>query len=238
VGEGGTDSRGHSGIASPDLLLENLHVDNRSRATGFVGKSSEVQWLRTLFCVEHVEDNREEAYISGPRASFETSANSQQVSALTFYLDHEHVDLGYEVAAYDLPPRETAERLLVVYMNTVHDSFPILPKQEFEDECRRFFQASGHARPMLVGPKWRAILNLVFAIGDRHLDVMQEEWRMDEYDHLVYQARARNLAWNEATISQHPDLHQIQVAGLLAFYLLSVGQVSRYVMLNEPMCNN
>jgi hypothetical protein len=44
---------------------------------------------------------------------------------------------------------------------------------------------------------------------------------------LIYQARARKFGWNEKTLSQHPDLPQIQVAGLLAFYYLSTGQVSR-----------
>lgn len=41
-----------------DLLDENLHENDRSRATGFVGQSSDVQWLRSLLLLERMEGNR------------------------------------------------------------------------------------------------------------------------------------------------------------------------------------
>jgi hypothetical protein len=52
-------------------------------------------------------------------------------------------------------------------------------------------------------------------------------WRADARDHFIYQARARTFGLNQQTIAHHPDVPQIQGLGLLAFYWLSVGQVSR-----------
>ncbi|KAF2678676.1 hypothetical protein K458DRAFT_394724 [Lentithecium fluviatile CBS 122367] len=221
MANGTADFQSHLEVDSLDLD-ENLHENERSRATGFVGKNAEVQWLRTLLLQER---QKEDPGIASSSISLWT--NSEQVSLVTFYLDTENVDLDYEVDAYELPPPETAERLLVLYMEKVHDSFPILPKKLFEDQFLRYFQGMARGAAPRLNPKWQAILNLVFAIGARYSHLSKEEWRADERDHLIYQARARRFAWNDATLSQHPDLPQIQVAGLLAFYYLSAGQVSR-----------
>jgi hypothetical protein len=210
-------------VDSQDLLDENLHENDRSRATGFVGKNSEVQWLRTLLHGERLDDSS----VLGRRASFAPSINSDQVSLVTFYLDTDNVDLDFEVEAYELPTPETAAQLLAVYMDKVHDSFPILPKKLFEDQFRSFFQGVEHGRAPRLNPRWQAVLNLVFAISARYSHLVKADWEQDERDHLIYQARARKFGWNEKTLSQHPDLPQIQVAGLLAFYYLSTGQVSR-----------
>jgi len=210
-------------VDSQDLLDEDLHESDRSRATGFVGKNSEVQWLRTLLHQERLDDGP----LRDRRASFASSTNSDQVSLVTFYLDTENVDLDFEVDAYELPTTETAGKLLATYMEKVHDSFPILPKKLFEDQFQKYFHGVERGVAARLNPKWQAILNLVFAIGARYSHLVKADWAQDERDHLIYQARARKFAWNERTLSRHPDLPQIQVAGMLAFYYLSTGQVSR-----------
>ena len=188
-----------------------------------MGKNSEVQWLRTLLYPERLHDGS----MHGLRASSATSRDSDQVSLVTFYLDADNTDLDSVVDAHELPTSKTAQRLLATYMENVHDSFPILPKKLFEDQVRKYFEGEKKGVAPRLNLKWQAILNLVFAIGARYSYLVKAEWAAEERDDRIYQARARKCAWDEATLSQHPDLLQIQVAGLLAFYYLSTGQVSR-----------
>lgn len=215
---------------SMDLLDEDLLKDDRVRATGFVGKNSELQWLRTIML--QLERNDESPNVSDRRGSSYGVENIEQVSTFNFYLNSESVDLDFVIDPYELPTPETAERLLKCYMATVHASFPILPRKMFEEEFRKYFRAMRVGTAPRLSPKWQAIMNLVFAIGAKHSHLVKARWRADEGDHLIYQARARVFGLNEFALTNHPDVPQIQVVGLLAFYYLSVGQISRQVFIS------
>ncbi|KAF2712112.1 hypothetical protein K504DRAFT_531255 [Pleomassaria siparia CBS 279.74] len=212
---------------SLDLLDEDLLKDERARATGFVGKSSELQWLRSIML--QLERDSE---TSDQVPSSYGMQNIEQVSAFNFYLNRDAVDFDIAIDPRILPTPETAECLLESYMSTVHDSFPILPRKQFESEFRKYFQAVRTGNAPHLSSKWQAILNLVFAIGAKHSHLVKAKWRADEADHLVYQARARGFGLNEYTLTSHPDVPQIQVSGMLAFYYLSVGQISRQVLIS------
>jgi hypothetical protein len=121
-----------------------------------------------------------------------------------------------------MPPRNVADKLFEDYLDTIHPVFPILGRTLFSAQYRNFFDNS--ARP---GDKWLAILNLIFAIASYHAHLMHAPWRGDERDHLVYLARARALSMNSDTLFTHPDLQQVQVEALMAFYLLSTDQINR-----------
>jgi hypothetical protein len=155
------------------------------------------------------------------------SLNPVDKNLHSFWTDSKDVDIDFFVNPYDLPQLEVAERLLGCYMSKVHNSFPILPRKTFEDQFRKCFTALANGNAPHLSPKWQAILNLVFAIGAKYSHVSKANWRADERDHLIYQARARAFAMNDATITGHSDVPQIQSLGLLAFYWLSVGQASR-----------
>lgn len=203
-----------------------MHEDDQARATGFVGKSSEVQWLRAVAAAQAERTDEETAGTSARRRG-SCAPGNEQVSSFSFWADGEHVDMNLFVDAYDLPQLEIAERLLQCYMLKVHDSFPILPRKPFEDQFRVYFRALQNGIAPRLSPKWQAILNLVFAIGAKYSHLVQASWQADERDHLIYQARARTFGLNETTITSHSDIPQIQSLGLLAFYWLTVGQVSR-----------
>jgi hypothetical protein len=68
---------------------------------------------------------------------------------------------------------------------------------------------------------------MIFAIASKHAHLTQAPWRGDERDHLVYLTRARILSMNGDTLFNHPDLQQVQVEGLIAFYLLASDQINR-----------
>lgn len=212
------------------LLDENLHEDDRARATGFVGRNSEAQWLRAV-ALAHLERVDEEPPGQSAQSNASRVPGRDQVNSFSFWADSESVDPDVYIDPYELPQPDTAKRLLQFYMLKVHDSFPILPRKPFEDQFRVYFAAVQNGNAPHLSPKWQAILNLVFAIGAKYSHLVKADWQADKRDHLVYQARARAFSLNESTFTSHADIPQIQSLGLLAFYWLSIGQVSRAWMI-------
>jgi hypothetical protein len=221
--------------ASLDRLDEDLHRDQRARATGFVGKNSEVQWLRTVALAQAEQAAGTMSAMAPPREYPYAATNDQfQVDNFSYWCDGDGVDSieNFSVDPYTLPHSELADRLLGCYMLQVHDSFPILPRKAFQDQFRRHFTSVQNGNTLVVDPTWHAILNLVFAIGAKHSHLVKARWRAHELDHSIYLARARRLGLHESItdISNHSTLTQIRALGLLAFYWLTTGQISRYVV--------
>jgi hypothetical protein len=209
---------------SLDFLDEDLHTNNYLSAVGFIGKSSEIQWLRAAAMAQPERVNEEGRPFIRRRSS---AIGNQRVSSFTFWSDNESVDIDFYVDLYEMPRPEIAERLVSIYMAKVHPTFPILDPDVFGDQLRAYFEAARSGNPSRLSTKWQVISNLVFAIGAKHSHLIKEDWRGDENDHITYQARARAFGLNSDEVFNHPDLSQIQGLGLLSFYWLTVGQVSR-----------
>ncbi|KAJ4358923.1 hypothetical protein N0V95_002629 [Ascochyta clinopodiicola] len=165
-----------------DMLDEDIIHDTGSQATGYIGKSSEVQWLRRLQQeTEHTEQasSRPGSPYGPPGTSLEAVKRRMKAlkqrqqekphistSASTFYLDDEGTEVDYTVEPYKLPTVEVAQRLLDRYMSTVQDVFPILPKQAFTDQVRQYYTSMAQGTPYQVA--WVAIgiaLRHAFALG-------------------------------------------------------------------------
>lgn len=140
---------------------------------------------------------------------------------MNYHLDDLNISTG-SVEPYAVPPRHLAEHYFDNYLRTVHPFFPIINRPLFTAQYKTYFESN--AQP---GDKWLAILNIIFAIGSKHAALIEAPWRGDDKDHLVYLTRARSLSMNGDTIFSHPDLQQVQVEGLIAFYLLSSDQINR-----------
>lgn len=145
-------------------------------------------------------------------------------SASTFYLDGKGIEVDYSVDPYALPNIEVAQRLLDCYMGTVQDVFPILAKDVFTDQVRDYFTAT---TPHRMPEKWLAILNLVFAIGARFSHFTEADWQVNSRDHIIYQSRAHLLNLDKPSLVHLPDLMQVQITALFAFYASTVGNVNR-----------
>lgn len=242
-------SAGVGSTGSLDRIDEDFNRNATTRATGFIGKNSEIAWLRSLKkqtddvpsgCDgdnghgQHNAVNRSSPLPPGESqtpwtASTSAPANSKgdggALSGSTYHCDDLTVFMHDQVDPLELPPKHIAEALFRNYLDTVHTAFPIICKVNFSAQFRIFFE-----RDTNPGAKWRAILNLILAIGAKYSHLVQAEWRGDERDHLLYFTRARLLAMNSDTIFEHPDLQQIQVAGLMAFYFLATNQINRYAL--------
>ncbi|PVH93523.1 hypothetical protein DM02DRAFT_661868 [Periconia macrospinosa] len=232
-----------------DLVDEDLFRSHKSRATGFVGQNSEVQWFRNL------KNKIESAERAGPAnrlpygppgSSSEAAAQRvdashtrQKISQLgsnphvshvsdsSFYLDGEDLEMDVVVNPYELPLPEVAGALFNIYVQTVHTSFPVLPTT-FEVQFYRYNESVKQGRPYQVPKSWQAILNLVLAIGAQYSHLAQTEQHAHEKDHVLYMTRAVRILGLDRMVASTavPTLPLIQATGLLSLYYLTVGQVS------------
>jgi hypothetical protein len=202
-----------------------------------------VQWLRRL----QQESERRRRTSSTPSSSYgpsgDSSENSKQrieafrewqqhkpsipTSSSTFYLDSEGVEVDCNVDPYTLPNIEVAQRLVDRYVSTVQDIFPVLVKVTFKQQVRHYLDAINRGAPYYVPEEWLVRLNLVFAIGSRFSDLTEADWQSNSRDHIIYQSRAHMLNLNEPSLVHQPDLAQVQITALFAFYASTVGNVNR-----------
>jgi hypothetical protein len=247
------DSDGESQVSASvgstgavDRIEEDFNRNEAARATGFIGKNSEITWMQRLKQEVLIgsppreaedEERGEQEFMEKtggaspmfePRKSGETPLQDQDegfsATATSYHLDDLTVAVPESVDPYETPIKDIADNLFSAYLNTVHASFPIIGKATFISQYRKFVGGS----QMKPGNKWLAILNLIFAIAARHSHLVQADYRGDDRDHLVYFTRARMLGVNGETFFNHADLQQIQISGLVAFYLLSTNQINRY----------
>ncbi|CAG7973929.1 unnamed protein product [Penicillium salamii] len=221
-----------SPLDSGDHTEEDFNRDEVSRATGFIGKSSEITWLQKLSKVVNIEceawpatlpnadeDNGLPSPTLTPRPD---TPSDPWVVAFNYYLDDLDIPTADSSDMYGVPSRETATHLLNAYLTSVHPSFPIIGISTFVPQFQVFF-----SQPSLKpGNKWLAILNLIFAIAARFGQLTNADWREEDDDHQSYFSKARALSL-EDQILHHPDLQQLQVEGLTAFYLNALGHINR-----------
>lgn len=224
------DSSPLSSIGSLEAINrvdEDLNRTKQTRATGFQGKSSEISWMQRL-------QREAEQRMRGNPGAADTHEDEDDetkdrfsLHSLNYHLDDLEISVPEPVQLYSMPPRQLADRLFDDYLHSVHPFFPIISKTLFRSQYDAFFDnsQSNTSRP---GNKWLAILNAIFAIAAKHAHLIHAPWRGEENDHLVYLARARLLSMNGEVLFSHPDLQQVQVEGLIAFYLLASDQINRF----------
>lgn len=215
-----------------DHTKEDFNRDETARATGYMGRSSVIAWLQML----SKEVNQEcESWPSNPSdtgddngmpsPSLTPRPDSQSdplVASSNFYLDDLDLPTIEPLDASDIPPRDTATKLLNAYLHSVHPSFPIIGISTFLSQFQVFFNQP----PVKPGKKWLAILNLIFAIGAKYAHITNAEWKCGEDDDLIYFSKARSLSLEDELL-RHPDLQQLQVEGLASLYLLASGHINR-----------
>lgn len=220
--------RSSSSIGSLDAIdrvEEDLNRNENSRATGYMGKNSEVTWMQRLQReAEHRSRGLPGALTSGQSGQSRRQDDDPALHEVNYHLDDLDISAPGPVEVYAIPSRDLAEKLFDDYLRTVHPLFPIINRPLFTAQFRTFFDSN-----VQPGDRWLAILNLIFAISAKHAHLTEAPWRGEERDHLVYLTRARILSMNGDVLFSHPDLQQVQVEGLIAFYLLSSDQINRYV---------
>lgn len=215
-----------------DHTEEDFNRDETARATGFVGRSSEISWLQKLSkevnneCEDWSSSKSNEGDDNGLPSPTLTpipeKPSDPLVASSSYYIDDLDIPMTDHVDTFGVPSRDTATKLLNAYLTTVHPSFPIIGISTFISQFQVFF-----SQPSLKpGSKWLAILNLIFAIASKYGQLTDADWKEGEDDHQVYFSRARSLSL-EGQLLHHADLQQLQVEGLACFYLVASGHINR-----------
>ncbi|KAJ5116625.1 hypothetical protein N7456_000973 [Penicillium angulare] len=126
------------------------------------------------------------------------------------------------VSKYSLPARNAADTLFHDYLSNIHPEFPIINKQLFRTQYLNLWEHSQQP-----GDKWLAILNMMFAIAALHIHCLNPQWNDCNYDHSIYFTKAKLLSMTEADLFGRPDLQQIQIEALCAFYLLATEEFDK-----------
>lgn len=229
-----------------DFVQEDLLRVNEAESAGFMGRNSQAQWLRALEskveqpggepsfsnygppgASSEAFNRRAEALHGRQQKSGYTQANANSATNYYFYLDKANIDV--EIGDPNVvPSASTAQSLFGYYKHAVYSPFKLVD-DEFERQLQFYLNEKDGIVTANVCPKWKAVMNLVFAIGARYSYLVDAEWRADDRDHLVYMWRAIHLLQlqNMRTLVSHPEQRLIQAIGLLALYYLTIGHVSR-----------
>ncbi|EAW10940.1 C6 zinc finger domain protein [Aspergillus clavatus NRRL 1] len=229
-------------LTAIDLLEEDLNRSEKTRATGYFGKNSEVSWMQKL---EGEAEKRGRQIDFDPEMLGDDQQQQQQkqqqqqqksdipIAAMSYHLDDLGIPLMDDVDPYALPPKKLADRFFAAYMEFVHPAFQVVRKSIFVKQYWQFF-----SQPSNPPRRWLAILNMIFALGCRYCRLLNDGAGLndkdedDDYDDgdwndLVYLNRARKLCLDGNVLFEHTDLQQIQVETLVALYLLALGQINR-----------
>ncbi|KAK4866858.1 hypothetical protein LT330_008021 [Penicillium expansum] len=192
---------------------EDLDRNEETRAAGFFGKNSEVNWIRKLESgvgIKSAQDHQQQSL-----------EKQIPISMMDYHLDSLDIPFIEPCDPLAVPPRELADRYFDAYLTNVHPTFSAIRKMTFISQYQKFFNnASTPPR------KWLAILNMIFAIGCRYCRLIDHPQSTGEED-LLYLTRARHLGLHSNVLFEHTDLQQIQLELLVAVYLLCLGQVNR-----------
>ncbi|KAJ6010286.1 hypothetical protein N7522_005302, partial [Penicillium canescens] len=197
-------------VQPTDHTTEDLNRDGDTRATGLVGRPSEIAWLNTL----QTEPNTHSKIAR-------SSGRSGYLPPLStnYFLDNMQI-LVPDLNDYpDRPSKDAATQLVGSYFQNVHASFPFVGKPIFLEQFRCYYANSG-AQP---GRKWMAVLNLIFAIASRHSSLVKKESGAD----MSYFTRAWKLYAGGFAVLDRPSLQQVQIESLISLYLLSLGHINR-----------
>ena len=216
-----------------DMIHEDFNKSAATRATGFLGKNSEVVWMQRLSRLAASASSSDDSDSGSVQRESMRNMKGRVtgVSDSTYHCDDLSIVIADQVDPFELPPKHVADALFQAYLDTVHPVFPIVRKSTIVSQYNTFSKSPA----IDTGNKWRAILNLIYAIAAKYFHLIQAEARGDERDHLIYFTRARMLGFNGDSILAHPELQQVQIAGLMAFYLAAINQVNRSVRLTRPL---
>ncbi|KAL4892873.1 fungal-specific transcription factor domain-containing protein [Aspergillus ambiguus] len=198
-----------------DYTCDDFNSDTAIQAVGYVGEHSETAWMRRL------------KQILAKTGSYLPTDNRPSIASVAYSIDKTNTRVIDNISLSQRPPQNIANQLIDCYFKVVHPSFPIINKRIFLGQYSAFFSTSVNP-----GRRWLAILNLIFAISTkcfRYTQVASDnggESETSETSETAYFSRAWKLSMHNALL-EHPSLQQVQVEGLISFYLMSAGQISR-----------
>lgn len=214
-----------SSVGSPGRqgeLVEAVDLGRGSGASGFVGKMSEMSWIRRAFeCIR-----AEKGHVGPDVGVSEISDHLTTAPDYCYFMDNTDVLAVDEdhVEQYDWPPGDSAFILAEAYFHAMQGAFQFVLREQFLAVLVHLPQ---QAMPSWSQRHWLAMANLVWAVGSLWLQITKLDRSGKRDHHLMYYARARALGIDHRIMFDHPDIERVQAIGLLSFYLLVNGSVTR-----------
>ncbi|KAJ5100772.1 hypothetical protein N7456_006824 [Penicillium angulare] len=190
-----------------EVANEDFNRNETSRATGFMGNSSEVAWMH------HLNLQFPKQKDQGPVVD---------ISSSNYHVDHQAMSNTIATSIYALPQKKLADDLFELYLVNVNEFLPIVRKDVFMVQYQQCYLGKG----IFPGRKWLAVLNMIFAIACAFNRLSGRE-TVPGFDESIFSARAKSLSLSENVLYEHSDLQQIQAETLMAFLLLTQSQINR-----------
>ncbi|TVY62795.1 putative transcriptional regulatory protein [Lachnellula suecica] len=215
--EGGEEDDDSEVGSTGSLDVTNVDADRDDvRATGHMGKSSSVAWVKRT---------AEECRQSGNQSSSSrTEGNYNPASYHAEDADFEHGDMS-NVNMFEWPDPRLADSLIRSYFDHVHNVFPILDRTEFTFKYTHFRPGSSDLSKEDV--MWLGTLNAVFAISSVFADLNKIQQRGHYNDHLVYIARTKMLCVDQDLLYRDARVSTVCTLGLLCLYYISTSRLNR-----------
>ena len=203
-------------------ITEDVTDSHQAAATGFMGTTSEVDWTRNLrnrirgdTKSKHPGDGLDDR--NPKRATLGSSTHN---------LDEEDLLDPALVDPHMIPTPNETMVLLEEYFKSVQPQFPFIGKLNFRHQMKNFL-GSDSQKPSRPSKKWLAVMNLVFAVAAKHMELIGTAFLADELNHRVFFARARILGLSAHSYFEPPNLQRVQILGMTALYLMTVNQINR-----------
>jgi hypothetical protein len=197
-----------------EYIEEDFHKDKGLQAIGYMGGPSEMSWINELYQALDKDT---------PFLDTEGSNKPQSLTSVCYFLDDEELVLDASIDPHGRPPRHVADKLLDCYFFSVHPSFPIIAKIPFMQQYEMYYKRSD----LSPNKRWLTIMNLVFALGAKFAQLVSKPWASEADTPMTCFTRARKLSFSENQLLEHPNLQQVQVEGLTAFFLMAIGHINR-----------
>ncbi|KAJ0426756.1 fungal-specific transcription factor domain-containing protein [Aspergillus carlsbadensis] len=195
-------------------LTEDPNRNGESRATGYIGKESEIAWMQKLEAEASKLDKRDQRGRPPPA--------EEPIMSMSYHLDNLQIVNSLPDDPRLLPPKAWAARLMNIFFNSADHFFPLINRSLFISQFNRAFSQSAQ-QPTA---KWLAVFNMALAIGAKYFQLAEPETGRD-VDDRIFLSRAISLNKTHKSVIEHSDLHQVQIDLLLAIYYLISGQVNR-----------
>ncbi|KAL4879248.1 hypothetical protein BJY04DRAFT_229179 [Aspergillus karnatakaensis] len=201
-------------------LTEDPNRNAETRATGYIGKESEIAWMQKL---DTEASNLDREWHQ------QTSSMENTVTPMSYHLDNLQIAEPFSAVGDPrvLPPKPWAARLFSIYFESIGPVFPLINKSLFTYQFNCAYTNSAQQPTR----KWLAVLNLVLAIAAKYYQLAEPVSGQD-VDDRIFLSRAIALTTTRWLAVQHADLHQVQIDLLLAIYYLVSGQINRSWQIN------
>ncbi|KAK5377738.1 hypothetical protein LTR20_002199 [Exophiala xenobiotica] len=219
-----------SDVGSPGKqgeLSDVVDLDGGSGASGFIGKMSEMSWFRSALKILGQHHPRATEYPDIAMSDSELTQSLTIAKDFSFYMDDVDV-LAFDedsVDPYEWPSGEDTYLLTEAFFHAMQGAFPFVVREFFLQTMLSYPREI--SMPTWSQRRWLAQANLVWAIGAKWLHISKLNQPSVDDRHVLFYARARALGLDHRVVSDHPDIDRVQGIGLLAFYLLINGSITR-----------